>query len=47
MHSQVRDLWIMGKTTFEIACELEVDLERVNDVVEDLECGYLEDSNEG
>ena len=47
MDSQVRNLWIMGKTTLEIASELEMDLERVNDVVEDLECGYLEDSNEG
>ena len=46
MDGQIRKLWAMGRTTFEIACELEVDLEKVNDVVEDLECGYLEESDD-
>ena len=47
MDSQVRDLWNSGKTTLQIASELEMDLEKVADIVEDIEMGYLEDSHEG
>ena len=42
MRDQVEDLLVAGKTSLEIAFELEADLNVVEQIIEDLELGYAE-----
>ena len=42
MRDQVEDMLVAGKNSFEIASELEADLNVVEEIIEDLELGYAE-----
>jgi len=42
MRDQIENMLVAGKTSLEIASELEADLDMVEQIIEDLELGYAE-----